>query len=100
MDGLNWARSTAIRAMKTLEILGLVDLTEEPIQTNGGQQTGYVMKLKESFKWFQSSDFQKLWRLKPKQTKQPKLVQSDIEQNLPFGACSSAHTNGDQGAAQ
>lgn len=100
-----WARSTAIRAMKTLEILGLVDLTEESVQTKGGPQTGYVMKLKDVFGWFKSPEFQKLWRLKPKraivhQTKQLNTLQSDAQTTLPFDTCSAANASKDQGASQ
>ena len=97
-----WARSTAIRAMKTLEILELVDLTEESVQTKGGLQTGYVMRLKEAFRWFKSPEFQKLWRLKPKKAvdKQTNKLQLVPEKTLLSDTCSAASANRDQGAIQ
>jgi predicted transcriptional regulator len=64
MNDLKCARTTAIRTMKILAILELVDLQEEPYRTNGGEQTGYVMKLKQEFRWFKSAEFQNYWRLK------------------------------------
>jgi hypothetical protein len=64
IEDLKCSRSKAIRVMKMLELLDLVDLKEEAYQTCGGDQKGYVMKLKQEFNWFKSSEFQKLWRLK------------------------------------
>ncbi len=61
---LKCSRSKAIRTMKTLELLELVSLEEEAIETYGGEQTGYAMKLKDEFSWFKSNEFKQLWRLK------------------------------------
>jgi len=44
--------------------LELVDLEEENIPTVGGEQTGYVMRLKKEFEWFTTEEFKKLWRIK------------------------------------
>jgi hypothetical protein len=60
---LKCSRTKAIRAMKTLELLELVTLEEDTIDTFGGEQRGYVMKLKEEFGWFKSAEFRCLWRL-------------------------------------
>jgi predicted transcriptional regulator len=64
MTDLNCSRTKAIRTMKTLELLELVNLEEEPFSTSGGEQNGYVMRLKTEFSWFKSAGFQRLWRLK------------------------------------
>jgi DNA-binding transcriptional MerR regulator len=64
MIDLKCSRTKAIRTMKTLELLELVDLEGEPFSTSGGEQTGYVMRLKSEFSWFKSAEFRKLWRLK------------------------------------
>jgi hypothetical protein len=80
MEDLKCARTTAIRSMQTLKLLELVDLTEEPYRTGGGEQTGYVMKLKPEFKWFKSAEFQNYWRLKhspnPKDEQKMQTVQT------------------------
>jgi len=52
MRDLKCSRRTAIRSMKTLEILELVNLEKSPIETEAG------------FKWFTSPEFKKLWRTK------------------------------------
>lgn len=64
MQDLGCSRTRAIRTMKTLELLELVSLEEDEISTYGGEQTGYVMKLKEEFSWFRTREFKKLWRLR------------------------------------
>jgi len=64
MDDLKCSRSTAIRKMKMLEILELVELETDSIETIGGEQSTYTMKLKEEFKWFTTAEFKKMWRLK------------------------------------
>jgi len=64
MRDLKCSRRTAIRSMKTLEILELVDLEKASIETEFGTRTGYTMRLKEEFKWFTSKEFRKLWRVK------------------------------------
>jgi len=64
MRDLKCSRRTAIRSMKTLEILELVDLEKTPIETEAGTRTGYTMRLKEEFKWFTSRKFRKLWGVK------------------------------------
>jgi predicted transcriptional regulator len=64
MEDLKCSRTKAIRTMKTLELLELVDLEEENIPTVGGEQTGYVMRLKKEFEWFTTEEFKKLWRIK------------------------------------
>lgn len=64
MRDLKCSRRTAIRSMKTLEILELVDLEKTPIETEVGTRTGYTMRLKDEFKWFTGNEFQKLWRIK------------------------------------
>lgn len=72
MRDLKCSRRTAIRSMKTLEILELVDLEKNPIETEFGTRTGYTMRLKDEFKWFTSKEFRKLWRIK-------KIVPTHIE---------------------
>lgn len=64
MEDLKCSRTKAIRTMKTLELLELVDLEEENIPTVGGEQTGYLMRLKKEFEWFTTEEFKKLWRIK------------------------------------
>jgi len=64
MKDLKCSRTKAIRTMKTLELLELVDLEEENIPTVGGEQAGYVMRLKKEFDWFTTEEFKKLWRIK------------------------------------
>jgi len=64
MTDLKCSRTKAIRAMKTLELLELANLEEESVTTCGGEQSGYVMRLKGEFAWFKSAEFRKLWRLK------------------------------------
>jgi predicted transcriptional regulator len=64
MRDLKCSRRTAIRSMKTLEILELVDLEKTSVETEFGTRTGYTMRLKEEFKWFTSGEFRKLWRIK------------------------------------
>ena len=62
---LKCSRNTALRTMKTLKILGLVDLSKESIYCRDGtNQIGYVMRLKSEFKWFRSDEFDQLWRQK------------------------------------
>lgn len=58
------SRPKAVRTMKTLELLDLVTLEEERIQTVGGGQKGYTMRLKPDFRWFATEEFKRLWRLK------------------------------------
>jgi Eukaryotic-type DNA primase, large subunit len=70
MAGLQCSRHTAIRTMKVLELLNLADLQQEGLSTFGGEQTGYIMRLKEEFAWFKSKEFQQLWRLQPQEPKQ------------------------------
>lgn len=79
MEDLNCSRSTAIRKMKTLGILELVDLQEEHMQTIGGEQTSYTMKLKKEFKWFMTGEFKKLWRLKLKDIMKTEEVEAELE---------------------
>src|SRR4030066_666796 len=62
MVDLKCSRSKAIRTMKTLELLELVSLEEETVDTFGGEQKGYIMQLKDEFKWFKSYEFKQLWR--------------------------------------
>jgi DNA-binding transcriptional regulator GbsR (MarR family) len=64
MQDLKCSRTRAIRTMKTLELLELVSLEEEKISTSGGEQTGYIMRLRDEFNWFRTGEFGKLWRLK------------------------------------
>ena len=64
MRDLKCSRRTAIRCMKTLEILELVNLEKSRIETEAGERIGYTMRLKDEFKWFTSKEFQKLWRAK------------------------------------
>jgi predicted transcriptional regulator len=63
MADLKCSRTKAIRTMKTLELLELVVL-EEVVDTYGGEQKGYTMKLKEEFSWFKNNEFKQLWRLR------------------------------------
>lgn len=64
MRDLKCSRRTAIRSMKTLEILDLVELKKTPVETEIGTRTGYTMSLKDEFKWFTSDEFKKLWHAK------------------------------------
>jgi hypothetical protein len=62
---LQCSRNTALRTMKTLKLLGLVDLDKQTRMTaRGDHQECWVMKLKSEFKWFQSCEFDQLWRQK------------------------------------
>jgi len=64
MRDLKCSRRTAIRSMKTLEILELVDLEKTSLDTDVGMRTGYTMRLKDEFEWFTSREFRKLWGIK------------------------------------
>lgn len=64
MQDLKCSRTKAIRTMKTLELLELVNLEQEEMSTYGGEQTGYIMKLRDEFSWFKTEEFRKLWRIK------------------------------------
>jgi len=64
MTDLKCSRTKVIRTMKTLELLELVDLETERVLTGGGEQSGYVMRLKAEFSWFKTDEFRMLWRLK------------------------------------
>lgn len=75
MNDLKCSRPKALRAMKTLELLGLVELEETPVITYGGEQTGYTIQLKEEFAWFYSEEFRLLWR----QRKQPATSKTEKE---------------------
>jgi len=81
-EDLKCSRMTAIRTMKTLELLDLVELQKEPYPTNGGDQTGYIMKLKQEFKWFKSAMFQSYWQLKS-QIKTERKRRTDTDDVLP-----------------
>lgn len=82
MEDLNCSRTKAIRTMKTLELLELVDLEEENIPTIGGEQTGYVMRLKKEFDWFTSEEFKNLWRIKLSDIIKPaeELTQQELKE--------------------
>ncbi|MDI6847732.1 MAG: HTH domain-containing protein [Candidatus Bathyarchaeia archaeon] len=79
MKDLKCSRTTAIRKMKTLELLGLADLEKEPMETSGGEQLSYTMKLKEDFKWFTTAEFKKLWRLKVADTIKTEEIKEETE---------------------
>jgi len=64
MEDLKCSRSTAIRKIKMLELLELVQLEKDSTETIGGEQSTYTMKLKKEFKWFTTDEFKKMWRLK------------------------------------
>ena len=64
MEDLPCSRYKAIRTMQTLRLLDLVTLEEEKIESYGGKQIGYIMKLKPDFKWFATEEFKRLWRMK------------------------------------
>lgn len=64
MEDLKCSRSTAIRKMRILELLGLVELKKDATETMGGEQSTYTMKLKGEFKWFTTAAFKKMWRVK------------------------------------
>ena len=96
--------------MKTLELLELVNLEEETVDTYGGEQKGYVMKLKDEFSWFKTDEFQKLWRLKvsypdrqeAKQTKtqqasKPETLQSLLEEHKENQSGASRSTTRQEG---
>lgn len=79
MEDLICSRSTAIRKMKTLELLELVDLEKKRVETMGGEQSSYTMKLKEEFKWFTTGEFKKLWRLKLTDIIKTEEVEEELE---------------------
>jgi len=79
MKDLKCSRTTAIRKMKTLELLELVDLEKEHVETLGGEQASYIMTLKKEFKWFTTNEFKKLWRLKLPDTIQTEEVEEEPE---------------------
>ena len=58
---LNISKSTAHRTMKTLQILGLVNIEKERIETESGTQKVHIMTLRKEFRWLQEPEFQKLW---------------------------------------
>jgi len=64
MEDLKCSRSTAVRKMRMLELLELVDLEKNSAETMGGEQLTYTMKLKDEFKRFITDEFKKMWRLK------------------------------------
>jgi hypothetical protein len=68
---LKCSRNKALMTMRTLETLGLVDLKVKHVDTRGGMQSGYSMKLKPEFKWFQSKEFKALWRQQIEYTNLP-----------------------------
>jgi predicted transcriptional regulator len=82
MKDLKCSRTKAIRTMKTLQLLELVDLEEEQIPTAGGEQIGYVMKLKNEFQWFTTEEFRKLWRIKLSDIVKPaeELTQPELKE--------------------
>jgi hypothetical protein len=59
---LKCSRNKALMTMRTLETLGLVTLHVNRVETDGGGQFGYTIKLKDEFKWFQTPEFRALWR--------------------------------------
>jgi hypothetical protein len=67
--------------MKTLELLELVSLEQEEISTYGGEQTGYIMRLRDDFSWFKTQEFKKLWRIKLSDVVKPaeELTQAELE---------------------
>ena len=56
---------------ENVELLELVTLEEEMVETYGGEQKGYTMKLKMEFNWFKSNEFKQLWRLKQDNAAKP-----------------------------
>lgn len=83
MDDPKCSRNKAIRSMKTLELLDLVDLKQTFVGSNGGNQIGYIMTLKDEFNWFKSSEFMHLWRQKleypTKKSRNKPEMQSNIK---------------------
>jgi predicted transcriptional regulator len=81
MQDLKCSRTKAIRTMKTLELLELVNLEQEEISTCGGEQSGYIMKLRDEFNWFKTEEFKKLWRIKLSDIVKPteELTKSEME---------------------
>ncbi len=76
---LQCSRNKALMTMRTLETLGLVDLRVSRIETDGGGQFAYTIKLKDEFKWFQTKEFRALWRQKaepPKTSPTPQEPES------------------------
>jgi predicted transcriptional regulator len=62
MGMLRCSRSSAIRTMKTLDLLELANLKKGELDTKGGFQLGYHLTLKPEFEWFLDEKFQVLWR--------------------------------------
>jgi hypothetical protein len=81
MQDLKCSRTRAIRTMKTLELLELVNLEEERLSTVGGEQTGHIMRLRDEFGWFRTEEFRKLWRTKLSDIVKPseELTQTELE---------------------
>jgi predicted transcriptional regulator len=79
MKDLKCSRTTAIRKMETLKLLELVDLEKERMETSGGEQLSYTMKLREDFKWFTTAEFKKLWRLKVADTIKTEEIEEELE---------------------
>jgi hypothetical protein len=81
MTDLKCSRNRAIRTMKTLELLELVSLEEEKISTYGGEQIGYIMRLRDEFNWFKTAEFRKLWRGKLSDVVKPaeELAQGELK---------------------
>jgi hypothetical protein len=81
MEDLPCSRPKAIRTMKTLEILDLVTLEEDKVQTVGGTQRGYTMRLKPDFHWFTTQEFKALWRMKLSDIVKPaeEVTKSELE---------------------
>jgi predicted transcriptional regulator len=81
MEDLRCSRTRAIRTTKTLELLELVSLEEERISTVGGEQIGYIMRLRDDFNWFKTEEFKKLWRTELDNIVKPaeELTQAELE---------------------
>jgi predicted transcriptional regulator len=79
MQDLKCSRTKAIRTMKTLELLELVSLEQEKISTYGGEQTGYVMKLRDDFSWFMTQEFKGLWRIRLSDVVRPEKELTEAE---------------------
>lgn len=65
---LNISKSTVHRIMRTLQILGLVNIETDITETEGGKQKIHYMTLRPEFQWLLKQETQSLLHGQPKQT--------------------------------
>lgn len=83
---LQCSRGTALRTMKTLQLLKLVELQVTTMFSNSGVQKAYEMQLRWEFEWFKSQEFKDFWRQKPKEFSnvEPKRPESEPTEERPI----------------